>query len=358
MDKEKLRTLLIYPDTSIKSAMQKLNETAVKILFVVDTNDIILGTVTDGDIRRGIINGVGFGEKIENVACKKYSFVRTTMPGIREQARKVMLEREIEHIPVLDDNGKIIDVILWTDFLDEGERPLPRQLISTPVVIMSGGKGVRLDPFTKILPKPLIPIGDKPIIEIIMEKLYSYGFHNFILTLNYKKEYIKMFIRENMFPFSVTWVEEKEYMGSAGSLSLLRDSLNESFIITNCDTILNADYLDIMNWHRTYNNLITIVGCHEEVKIPYGILEMKDGTLANFIEKPNYDFLINTGFYVLEPEVLPLLPDDKPTDMNVLIRAASERGRVSVYPVHKGWHDVGQWDDYKRTVKQLSDIIG
>lgn len=355
MNKIKLKTLLISSDTTLKESMQRLNETAEKILFVADENDKLLGTVTDGDIRRCLINGLNFSDKIGKVMFKHFVFISYDEPDKKKKAKTLMIEKVIEQIPILDKNMSVVDVILWTDIFGEEKALESKQLFTNPVVIMAGGKGTRLDPFTKILPKPLIPIGDKPIIEIIMEKFYRQGFQNFIFTLNYKKEYIKMFLRENSFPYKIDWVEEDDFMGTAGSLSLLKDKINESFFVLNCDIILNADYIDIIKWHKENNNLITLIGCHKEVKVPYGILELDDGILKSFVEKPNYDVIINTGVYILEPEIIGMIPDNKSINMNTLIEEISKKGKVSVYPIHDGWMDVGQWEEYKNCIREIGD---
>lgn len=353
MDKAKLKTLLISDDTNLKEAMQKLNDTAEQILFVIDEADKLMGTVTDGDIRRGLINGLKFSDKVEKVMFRRFISFYNDEPDKKAKARKIMIKEEVERIPVLDKRGHIIDVMFWKDIFGEKESVKQKQFLSNSIVIMAGGKGTRLDPFTKILPKPLIPIGEKPIIEIIMEKLYKCGFNNFIYTLNYKKEYIKLFLRENNLPYSIDWVEEDDYSGTAGSLSLLKDKVNDSFFVLNCDTILNVDYTGILKWHKENNNLMTLVGCHKEIKVPYGILELDHGILKDFVEKPNYDVIINTGSYILEPEVLQMIPDNKCMDMNSLIENVSKNGRVSVYPIHDGWVDVGQWEEYRKSIKEL-----
>ena len=336
--------------------MQILNETSMKILFVIDENERLLGTITDGDIRRGIINGMRFGDRVENVMHRDFIAIGSSEAVIEENTKQLMIENNVEQIPVLNNAGRIINVLLWTDLFGKKPSLKKKQFFTNTVIIMAGGKGTRLDPFTKILPKPLIPIDEKPIVEIIMEKFYNYGFRNFIFTLNYKKEYIKMFLSENDFPYNIDWVEENNYMGTAGSLSLLRDKINDTFFVSNCDIILNVDYADVLKWHKENGNLMTLVGCYKEVKIPYGILEMDNGVLKNFVEKPNYDVLINTGVYVLESEVIHLIPKDKPSiDMNNLVELASRKGQVSVYPISDGWFDVGQWDEYRKSVKALSD---
>ena len=356
MDKTKFRALLISSDTTLKEYMQRLNETAEKILFVIDENEKLLGTVTDGDIRRGLINGLSFSDNIGNVMFKEFVFLACDEPDKKKKAKTLMIEKIIEQIPILDNNKSVIDVILWTDIFGEEKTLESKQLFTNPVVIMAGGKGTRLDPFTKILPKPLIPIGDKPVIEIIMEKFYRQGFQNFIFTLNYKKEYIKMFLRENSFPYKIDWVEEDDFMGTAGSLSLLKGKINEPFFVLNCDIILTADYADIVKWHKENNNFVTLIGCHKEVKVPYGILELEDGVLKSFIEKPNYDVIINTGVYLLEPGVIEMIPENKSIDMNTLIEEISKKGKVSVYPIHDGWVDVGQWEEYKNCIREIGNV--
>lgn len=355
MNKSKIASILVGPETTIKRSMQRLNETGVGIIFVHDNKEII-GAITDGDIRRGIIHGLKFSDKAKKVMCTKFISLRSEEIDIKEKARKIMLEKQIEQIPVLDKDGLIVDVMSWIDVFGYHPKGAARESFRNKIVLMAGGKGERLDPFTKILPKPLIPIGDRSIVELIMERFYEYGFHNFTFTLNYKKEYLKTFFRENNFPYNIEWVEEPDFMGTAGSLSLLKDKINDSFFVTNCDVILDSNYADILKWHKKNGNFMTIIGCHKQIKIPYGVLEVNNGVLSSFVEKPNYDALINTGLYVLEPGVISLIPKNKPMDMNTLIEAARKKRKVSVYPVHEGWFDIGQWDEYKKSLKKLSSI--
>ena len=356
MDKAKLKSLLIFPDVTIKQAMQKLNETAEKILFVVDEQNKLLGTVTDGDIRRAIINGLGFGDAIENVMYKDFFSLNINTPKIEDQAKKIMFENKIEQIPILNERGEIIDIILWTEVLEQKVQPKSKRLYNNHVVIMAGGKGTRLDPFTKILPKPLIPIGNKPVIEIIMERFYQCGFHKFIYTLNYKKEYMKLFLKENTFSYDINWIEEDEYLGTAGGLSLIADRINDAFFVANCDSVLDVDFGQVMKWHKEHNATMTIIGCHSEVKIPFGVLELSNGKLKKIYEKPVHDVIINTGVYVMEPCVLSYIPAGKNMDMNNLIDLVIEKEKITVFPIHKdGWFDIGQWEEYKRSLKHLGE---
>ena len=356
MDKAKLLSLLVPPSVTIKAGMKKLDETAEKILFVVNENHKLCGTVTDGDIRRGLINGLRFEDKIEKVMCQKFMAVHLDDENIEERAKELMLKNKFEQIPVIDSNGIIKDVILWTDIFGTLVRQEYYATKPNKVVIMAGGKGTRLDPFTRILPKPLIPIGDRPVIEVIMDTFSRYGFNKFVYTLNYKKEYIKLYLQENKFSYEIEWVEEPDFLGTVGSLSLLEDKLRETFYVVNCDSLLNYDYEKILLWHKKSQAALTIVGCHNEIKIPFGVLELSNGDLVSIREKPTHDVIINTGIYIIEPKVISNIPKGRKIDMNEFIDIILKRGeKVTVYPISSGWFDIGQWEEYKKCVNMLLD---
>lgn len=356
MDNEKLLKMLVPKDLTIKQAMQRLNETAERILFVVEDKSYRLsGTVTDGDIRRGIIKGIQFGEPLDTIANKNFVAINKTQSYDMVYLKQLVVSKEIEQVPVIDEDGVVVDVILWTDLLqDEDHSESCRIHHDNQVVVMAGGKGARLDPFTKILPKALIPIGNKPVIEIIMEKFYQSGFAKFLYTLNYRKEYLKLFLKENDYPYSIDWVEESEFLGTAGSLSLLRERLQDTFFVTNCDSILDVDFERVLIWHKEYGSALTIVGSHNEIKIPFGVLELNDGKLLKMYEKPVHDVIINTGVYVMEPHVLDYTKYGEPLDMNELIEKVSQEQKVIVYPIYGGWFDIGQWEEYNKTVKAMN----
>lgn len=267
-----------------------------------------------------------------------------------------MADRKIEQIPVLDSEGVIVDVILWTDVLGTPKSPEKRESYSNQIVIMAGGKGTRLDPFTRILPKPLIPVGNKPVIEHIMTSFYRRGFDRFIYTLNYKKEYLKLFLRENDFSYSIDWVEEKDYLGTAGSLGLLKEMINETFFVINCDSLTDMDFAKLLHWHKKEGAAITVVGCHNEVKIPYGVLEISNGELANIHEKPVHDVIVNTGLYVMEPGVLAYVETGERLDMDELLKKVGSEEKICVYPIYSGWIDIGQLEEYKKTLRMLETL--
>lgn len=356
MNRSKLKSLLVGSDLTIKQAMQKLNDTAAKILFVVDNNEKLLGTVTDGDIRRSIIDGLQFSDHIENVMYRDFRYVRLSghRPKIEEYARNVMKKEKLDHVPVLDTDGVIVDVIMWLEILEESETSIPPKSHPNQVVLMAGGMGTRLAPFTKIFPKPLIPIGNRPVIDIIMENFYKSGFHKFIYTLNYKKEYIKLFLRESAVDnYDIDWIEEDDFMGTVGSISLLKEKINDTFFVVNCDSLLETDFGEILKWHKEHQASITIVGCYNEIKIPFGVLELSGGRLEKISEKPAHDVIINTGIYVFEPHIIEYINDNEKLDMNCLIDRVKSKEKVSVFSIYSGWFDIGQWEEYKKSIDQM-----
>lgn len=344
---------MISSDMTIKQIMQRLNETAEKIVFVVDDKERLLGTVTDGDVRRAIINDLKFSDSIDKIMQKNPKIAVLNQTDSTEHIRNMMVGNKLDRIPVLDDERRIVDVVLWVDIIRDREERATKNLLDNQVVVMAGGKGTRLDPFTKILPKPLIPIGNKPVIEIIMERFYHSGFHRFIYTLNYKRDYIKLFLKENDFPYEIDWVEEDDFLGTAGSLSLLEEKVKDTFFMTNCDSLLEVDFDKVLAWHKENKAAVTVVGCYNEIKIPFGVLTMSNGKLENISEKPVHDTIINTGVYVMEPHVVSYVPQNGKMDMNELLAKVIDREKVSVYPIYGGWLDIGQWEQYRETAKHL-----
>lgn len=359
MNHEDIKKMIISPDASLRATMRALSDTGSRVLFVVDDEGNLVGSATDGDIRRAILNNIGFERPVNMIMFKAPRFVRRRERGFEERARELVLDEKLYAIPVLDEMDRIVDILAWYDFFDKHPHEShPCEPVGNPVVIMAGGKGERLDPFTKILPKPLIPFGDKPIVEKIMDNFSKHGFVNFILTLNYKKELIKMYLRENQFSYNVEWAEEEEYLGTAGGLGLLRDRIKETFFVCNCDILLENDFKNILLWHKGEKASITLIGCHKEMVIPYGTLEINSGSLKAINEKPTFDLIINTGVYIMEPEVLTFISANERLDMNQLMeRALQKKWKVAIYPVCGGWFDLGQWKEYRESLYLLQNKI-
>ncbi|MFH1309415.1 MAG: sugar phosphate nucleotidyltransferase [Candidatus Omnitrophota bacterium] len=344
-------TFLITEDASLKDAMKRMDKVGAKNLFVVDADGKLLGALTDGDIRRWILKGGDIKEGLENVYNRSPHFV--TRNYDKNDVKKIMLKHKIERIPVACNDKKIVDVLFWENIFGE-ERFVSKNKLAMPVVIMAGGRGTRLDPFTRILPKPLIPIGEKTIIDIIMDKFAKYGIKDFYVTINHKAKMIKSYFEETQPPYNISYLEEDLPLGTAGSLKFLEGKIEESVIVSNCDIIVDCDYTEVTEFHNKNGYDITIVGSFRHFTIPYGICEIeKDGLLKTMTEKPEYDFLVNTGMSVLRKNVLNLIPENKKFHITDLVKCVKEKGgKVGVFPINaKSWIDVGEWEEYRKSVR-------
>ncbi len=347
------KKVLVGPNISIKEALKKMDQSTLQVLIIVDDIEKVLGIVTDGDVRRAVINNIDFTNPIRLIMNPHPITIQ--FPIEKQKALQEMRKHGISHLPVVNENKQIKDLLLLNDFIKDGE-PIYLQK-TTPVVIMAGGKGTRLDPFTKILPKPLIPLDNKPIIEVVMDKFRKYGFTNFIVSLNYKAELIKMYFAENPTNFDIDFITEESFLGTAGGLALAKDKIKDTFILSNCDVITDANLDSLLKYHKERQGIATILAIFRYIKIPYGILQVKDGDLKEIVEKPEYHFIVNSGIYVLEPDILQLIPEGKAMDMPDLLSLAKKKGHnVQVFPVSASWFDIGEWEEYKRAVNFINSV--
>ncbi|MCX8059007.1 MAG: sugar phosphate nucleotidyltransferase [Spirochaetes bacterium] len=345
--------LLVNKNTNIIDAMKILDKTAKKILFVVDENNKLIGSLTDGDIRRYILKTGSLDGEVKDV-CNKNTF-KVKLGYDKKEIVEEAISKEIKYVPVISDNDTIVEILILEESKIDSKLAIFKEL-KIPVVIMAGGFGTRLEPFTKILPKPLIPIGDKTILEIIMGKFYEYGILDFYLSVNYKSYIIKSYFSEINLPFNITYLQEEKPLGTAGSLYLLKGKIkSDYFILTNCDIIIDIDYYDLCDFHYKNNNHITIVVSAKNYKIPYGVCEIKDGLLYEIKEKPEMNFLINTGMYVINSNVLNIIPENEFFHATDLINVSKRNNyKIGVYPISEdSWIDVGQWEEYKKVIERF-----
>jgi dTDP-glucose pyrophosphorylase len=352
-----VKNLTIRPDATILKAMEELSRTAEKILFVVDYDQNFIGTITDGDIRRHILKEQGLSGTIENAYNTTPTYALQENCTI-ENIKKVLIEGKLNLIPIIDTNRKIVDYVTWEKaFGDIKKTESPK--LNVPVVIMAGGSGTRLEPFTKILPKPLIPVGDKPVIEHIIDKFRNFGIGEFYLTVHHKSKIIRAYFEEKSPDYSIEFAEEDDPRGTAGSIKLLANRLDRTFFVSNCDIIIEADYADLYSFHIKNNYDITLVASAKQFNIPYGVCELNNsGSLKRIEEKPSHNYLVNTGLYVLNADIIAMIPDDGVFHITHLIEKILENhGTIGVYPVsEKAWIDVGQWAEYRKALKLIEEI--
>ena len=292
--------IIISVGTTICDAMRTVDRNDLKILFVTD-GKLLVGTLTDGDIRRFLFRGGTLNDCVEKAANRSPRVAKN-----RKQAAELYNRLYYIAIPVVNAAGEITDIYIGDELPQKEVKAL-----NVPVVVNAGGRGTRLDPFTRVLPKPLIPVGDLPIIEYILQQYKQLGCDEFSLIVNYKKELIKTYFRENENQYNISWYDEISPLGTGGGLSLLKGQLDRTFFFTSCDTLLLADYESMLRFHRENGNTITMICAWKNLKIPYGIVEMgKNGVIEQMKEKPELSFLTNTSIYIVEPEVIDDIPSD------------------------------------------------
>jgi len=352
-----MKNLAIHSQASIKEAMETLDRTAEKVLLVVDDGQRLIGTLSDGDIRRHILKGHNLNGRIQDAFHPNPIFIFQEDFAL-DKIKAVFLENRIGLVPILDQDRKILDFICWEKAFGNNTKS-ENQKLDVPVVIMAGGKGTRLEPFTRVLPKPLIPVGDKPVIDHIVDRFRVYGISEFYLTIHHMSKVIRAYFEEKGLDYSIEFIEEDEPKGTASSLKLLADKLNKPFFVSNCDIVIEADYVDLYRFHIRNKYDMTLVASAKQVNIPYGICELNgEGSLERIEEKPEYNFLVNAGMYVMHPSVLEMIPDNQRFHITHLIdKIKKNGGQTGVYPVsEKAWIDVGQWTEYRKALKVMEDV--
>lgn len=344
--------LKIDQDSSILVGL-KLMDSIDRKLLLVFSGDTFKGLISIGDIQRAIIKNYHLETSIKMIM--RENIKTATEEYSDEQIKSLMLEYRMECLPILNSDGKLSRVVMWEDIFEVGNA-FPIQKFNLPVVIMAGGKGTRLKPLTNVIPKPLIPIGEKTFMEDIMDRFVSCGSSNFYVSVNYKADVIKRYFDNiEKAPYSIQYYQENEPLGTAGSLTLMKDHINSTFFVTNCDIIIKEDYSQILKYHKDNMNELTVVAALKNYPISYGVLQTREnGLLDSIVEKPDLTFKINTGLYILEANLLDEIPEGQFYHITYLIeKLRKENRRVGVFPVsEKSWVDVGSWDEYLSIVNK------
>ena len=342
------------PGMSLMEAMQRIDAGSRGIIFIVDSDSRLMGSLTDGDVRRYILRTGGL---LGSAADAMFRDVKALGESETAGAEQLMKEKEINSIPVVDDERRILRILFRERKLKDTRREL-KGLPDAPVIIMAGGKGTRLYPYTKILPKPLIPIGDVPIIERIMDRFYMGGFDDFYITVNYRKEMIKAYFADQKLPYRIHFVEEDVPLGTAGSIRLIEDEFTTPVFVTNCDILIDVDLALLLEHHMTSGNAITVVSSLQNVQIPYGVLQAREqGIIVGMEEKPSLSYLINTGMYIVDPAQFAHIPDGRMFHMtDLMLQTMRAGGRVGMYPIgENAYLDMGQFEEMRRMEERINE---
>ena len=349
---ENIRPRIISPSANLLDAMKLMDEIKVKMLFIFDCGYFV-GIVTIGDIQRAIIKNVALESPISAIVDKNKQYAKPSEG--RDVIRKKMLELRAECMPVVDDDGELVAVYFWEDLFGHSE-PQYREKINLPVVIMAGGMGSRLKPLTNVIPKPLVPVGDKTILEVIMDQFEEIGCNKFYMSVNYKADMLKYYLSQLEHQYDIEFFMEDKPLGTIGSVSLLKGKINTPFFVSNCDSINEQDYRDVYDYHKSYHNDMTIVTMVKSFKIPYGVIETgEDGLMIALKEKPEHTYMVNTGVYILNPECIDEIPEGEFFHITHLMeKVKAKGGRVGCFPVsEQAWRDMGEWSEYLKMIDVL-----
>lgn len=333
-------------ELSLSQAMQEINANSYGILFMVDTDNRLIACITDGDIRRFLLAGGKMDDKAIEGANKKPKVARSY-----EEAKGLYHKKNFVVIPIIDEENHIVDFYYDNEFKKKKGTPL-----NLPVVINAGGRGTRLDPYTRVLPKPLIPVGDLPIIELIMQEYQRYDCNDFHIIVNYKRELMKAYFADSDNQYKITWYDEEKPLGTGGGLGLLKGKFTNTFFFANCDALLTANYERMLQFHKNNGNTITMICAFKNINIPYGVVEMGvNGSVEAMKEKPVVSFLTNTGIYIVEPEVVDDVEDDVAIGFPDIVEKERQMGKkVAVFPISENdWMDMGQLDELEKMRTKL-----
>ncbi|RCK78308.1 MAG: D-glycero-D-manno-heptose 1-phosphate guanosyltransferase [Candidatus Ozemobacter sibiricus] len=346
----RLEQVLLPPETTILDTLRAIDAAALEIALIVDADRHLLGTVTDGDIRRGILRGVTLDSRIDQLMNPRPLTARPDTPD--DELLFLMSRRSIKHVPIVDGQGRVIHLRRLQDLVARAPRP-------HQAVIMAGGLGRRLGALTRDTPKPLLPVGGRPILETIVRQLRRHGIVKIFLSVNYHADQIKAHFQNlRDLDAEIAFLEEKEFLGTAGSLSLLPEKPATSLIVMNGDILCPVNISNLLDYHAAAGRALTLCTREFTFQIPYGVIVRQGAELIDIEEKPEQKILINAGIYVLEPRLLELIPPATRLDMPDLIRqVARGHGGVACYPLSEFWLDIGQPADYQEACARISGVF-
>lgn len=349
---DKTVKLCITPEYSILEAIKVLDDTHERIVLIVEDGRL-LGVLTDSDVRKWILKSRDMTRKVTEAMTVHPICVSSEET---QTAVKLMEQYGIDAIPVIDEEGRLLDLLFRYETPEKKEHH--GETVDAPVVVMAGGKGTRLFPYTQVLPKPLIPIGNATILEQVIDSFTKAGCRRFYISVNYKKNLIKAYLQDMRPDYEVNYIEEENFLGTAGSLYLVKDEMTEPFFVSNCDILLDVNYAKVMRFHKENGNMITLITSLKNYTIPYGVVNIgREGRVESLSEKPELNFLVNTGVYVLNPEALKLIPKEKFMHITDLIQACLNRGdKVGAYPVtEKAWEDMGEFPGMEQMLRMRGE---
>jgi len=337
-------------NSTVKEALAIIDSGAMQIALVVDSEKKLIGTITDGDIRRGLLNGLTLSDSIEPIIFRTPTTCSVT--DSKEDIIKLATEKKVYRIPIIDLDG----ILIGLDEVGKLSKPIE---YSNKVVLMVGGLGTRLRPLTDNKPKPLLEVGNKPILETIINNFAKHGFKNIILCVNYKSEMIQDYFGDgSTFGVNISYTHEEKRMGTAGALSLMKKDLREPFFVMNGDLLTNINFEHMLDYHLKDQSIATMGVREYDFQVPYGVVTVKNASIAKIEEKPVHKFFVSGGIYLLGNEVLSEIPDDTFYDMPTLFnKLIADEKKVISFPIREYWLDIGRLSDYEQANNEYHGIF-
>ncbi|MFC1671526.1 nucleotidyltransferase family protein [Planctomycetota bacterium] len=346
-----VKQLFVGPSATIREVMERIDTSAQQIVLVVDEEECLLGTVTDGDIRRALLKSSPLDEPVGGIMNRDPA--TATLADSREDILELMHSKRLHQIPILDERSRVVDI----EILDHVANPTTRE---NWVVLMVGGLGTRLRPITDECPKSLVRIGERPVLEIIMENFISCGFRKFYLSVGYKAAMLQdYFGNGRRWSVEIHYLEEKKRMGTAGALSLLPETPTSPFVVMNGDLLTNVNFGQLLDFHRQHHAKATMCVKEYDFQVPFGVVNLQEHNITSVDEKPIHRFFVNAGIYVLEPLVLDLIPNDSYFDMPGLFdRILEEKCQTVAFPIREYWLDIGRVGDLEKANGDYHTMVG
>ncbi|CAB1241647.1 D-glycero-D-manno-heptose 1-phosphate guanosyltransferase [Clostridiaceae bacterium BL-3] len=346
----KIKDVFAKENYSIRKILGILDRGAKGIVFIVDDEDRLMGTITDGDIRRAILSGANLEDNVSNIVHR--NSVCVSCNTNRERIKDIFIKKAVKVIPVVDDNSRVVDLISINDILlPEGKE--------NPVIIMAGGLGTRLKDLTKEVPKPMLKVGHDPILQHIISNFKQYGYNKILISVNYKSEIIENYFQDGLaYGVKIDYIKESKRLGTAGGIKLADDYIDKPFFVINGDIFTNLNVDNMMRFHIENKFDITVGTRKHSFQIPYGVIEAENNCIKGLKEKPIVDYLINAGVYCLNPDLVNFIPDNQYFEITDLIGICIKNGgKVGSYEIKDYWMDIGRMEDYNKVNNDVRDLI-
>lgn len=344
------KNILLNSNSTIREALKIINSGAMKIGIVVDENEKLLGTVTDGDIRRGLLNNLSLDDTIESIIFKTPTVCK--IDDTKEKILEIAVDKKLYQIPIVDNDGRLVRI----EEVDELLKPKHK---NNKVILMVGGLGTRLKPLTEKTPKPMLKVGEKPILETIILNFKKYGFTDIILSVSYKSEMIENYFGDgSKFGVNIEYIHEKKRMGTAGALSLISTKLDSPFFVMNGDLLTNINFEHMMDYHISNNSCATMGVREYDFQVPYGVVNIDGINIKSIKEKPIHNFYVSAGVYVLESKVLDFIPKNEFFDMPTLFKRIIDQNLKSIsFPIREYWLDIGKMEEFERANNEYHKVF-